>query len=94
MTYVTWRRPNPDDDRPTVPYSWFGWGHLYGRRWQYWPPWGVTYWWRPQAIDACDGERASKLVTVPLLGAIVWFFNSPCDCPGDASAQGCEPGQR
>lgn len=75
---IAWRRPDENDTRPTVPYSWAGWGCLYGRRWQYWPPWGVTHWWKPQAIDACDGGRASKLVTVPLLGAFVWFFNRPC----------------
>jgi hypothetical protein len=75
---VTWRRPDPDDDRPTVPYSWAGWGHLHARRWQYWPPWGVTARWRPRVMDACDGERASKLVVAPLLGAFVWFFNRAC----------------
>lgn len=78
MLTVTWRRPDPDDDRRTVPYTWAGWGHLNGRRWQYWPPWGVTDCWRPRVMDACDGERASKLVVAPMLGAFVWFFNRGC----------------
>lgn len=75
---IAWRRPSETDNRPTAPFSWSGWGCLYARRWQYWPPWAVTHWWRPQAIDACDGQRASKLITVPLLGALVWFTGWPC----------------
>lgn len=75
---ITWRRPSDDDDRPTVPCSWAGWMTIYAHRWQYWPPWTVTDWWKPCTMPACDGERASRLVAVPLLGAFVWFFNRPC----------------
>lgn len=75
---ITWRRPDDADTRDTVPYSWYAWGTVYARRWQYWPPWGVTDPWKARAINACDGERASKLIVIPLLGAFVWFFNRPC----------------
>ena len=75
---IAWRRPSETDNHPTAPCSWSGWGCLYARRWQYWPPWAVTRWWRPQVIDACDGQRASKLIILPPLGALVWFTGRPC----------------
>jgi|GEM_PF-3629873 len=75
---VVWRRPNQNLDDTRAPYSWAGWGRVYARRWQYWPPWGVTRWRLPRAVDACDGQRASKLLIAPPLGAFVWFFNRPC----------------
>lgn len=81
---ITWRRPDRNDERDTVPICWSGWGSIYATRWQYWPPWGVSEPWKPRVLDACDGERASKLVIVPLIGAFVWFFNRPCGHDEDA----------
>jgi hypothetical protein len=79
--HITWRRPNKDlaETRETVPYSWAGWMNVHMRRWQYWPVWNVTQPWRFRVVDGCSGEHPSKLITLPFLGAFVWFFNRPCD---------------
>jgi hypothetical protein len=78
--WINWKRPSHDyeNDERNRPYSWGGWMGVYMKRWQYWPPWTCSYWWKFTWMDACDGERASKLAVVPLLGGFVWFFNRPC----------------
>jgi len=77
---VMWKRPNHDYENYEWcrPYSWGGWMTVYMERWQYWPPWACSSPWKFAWMDACDGERASKLVVVPLVGGFVWFFNQPC----------------
>lgn len=60
------------------PRTWGSWMGVYMKRWQYWPPWTCSNTFKFTWMDACDGERASKLLILPLLGGFVWFFNRPC----------------
>lgn len=54
---ITWRHPNPNDDRSTAPYTWHGWGTVHARRWSYAPPWGCTRWALPRVRYFRGGDE-------------------------------------
>jgi hypothetical protein len=76
--YVTWRRTSPDLDeqRATVPMTWFGWGTIHLGRVQYTPPWGCAGWWLPSVHYYRGGDEYCNntlLIQLPLLGhAVFW----------------------
>lgn len=87
---IAWRRPNHDENdmRLTAPYSWAGWLTVYGRRWQWTPPWGCTNWALPRVRYCRGGDENCNntlLIQLPLLGHVVlwkpWgkLRTTPCD---------------
>lgn len=87
---IAWRFPARDEDygRLTVPYSWYGWGAVYARRWNWTPPWGCTRWWLPAVHHYRGGDECCNdtlLIQLPLLGHVVFWKpwgqlrTAPCD---------------
>lgn len=87
---IAWRRPSRDleEQRPTVPYSWYGWLTVHAHRWQYTPPWGCTYWALPRVKYFRGGDEYCNntlLIQLPLLGHVTFWKpfgklrTTPCD---------------
>lgn len=75
---IAWRRSGGDieEQRPTVPHTWYGWGTVHMRRWQYSPLWGCTQWWLPSVRFYRGGDEYCNntlLVQVPLLGHVIFW---------------------
>jgi hypothetical protein len=60
--------------------EWNGAMSIYRKRWQYWPPWETTDWWRPNGMFGSDEYgNPSLLLIIPPFGAFVVFYRARID---------------
>lgn len=51
---------------------------IYRRRWQWWPPWGVTRWWLPRTwLGGDEFCNVPLCVNLPPLGVLILFKPGP-----------------